>query len=161
MNRFKPQVLVVPEDDANRQLANGFVLYHAIAIRAVRVMIPAGGWNHVLSVFADEYVAYLRAYKDAHVILLIDFDGVDDRRTKCEQAIPADIKPRVFLVGSRDEPEAIKRDVQESLEAIGTRLAEECYQERYELWIGPHFDHNDAERRDLSATVRSILFQAD
>lgn len=161
MNKYRPHVLIIPEDDANRQLANGFVLHHAIATRAVGGTIPAKGWTNVLSVFADEYVAYLRSYKHAYVILLLDFDRDDDRRTKCEQAVPADIKARVFLFGSRDEPEAVRRDVPESLEAIGTRLAEECYRESYELWTGRHFDHNDTERQKLSATVKSILFQAD
>ena len=132
MNKYRPHVLLIPEDDANRQLANGFILHHAIVTRA----IGAPDHNrrrpgHVLAVFADEYLAYLRSYKDAYVILLIDFDGDDDRRTKCEQSIPADVKPRVFLVGSRDEPEAVKRDVPGSLEAIGMRLAEECYRERH------------------------------
>jgi hypothetical protein len=161
MNRYRPHVLIIPEDDANRQLANGFVLHHAIATRAVGVMIPAGGWTHVLSVFADEYVAYLRTYENAHIILLIDFDRADDRRTKCEQTIPADITGRVFVVGAWDEPEAAKRDVHKSLETIGTALAEECFRESYELWTARHFDHNDAERKKLSAAIRSIMFQAD
>jgi hypothetical protein len=43
MNKYRPHVIVIPEDDANRQIANGFLLHPAIATRAVGVMPPAGG----------------------------------------------------------------------------------------------------------------------
>ena len=38
MNRYKPHVLVVPEDDANRQLANGFLQNPALNLRAIQVL---------------------------------------------------------------------------------------------------------------------------
>jgi hypothetical protein len=161
MNKYRPHVVVIPEDDANRQIANGFVLHHAIATRAVGVMPPAGGWGNVLSVFTEQYIRYLRTYGAAFAILLVDFDDADDRRARCEQCIPDDLKPRVFVVGARHEPEAVKRDVRGSLEEIGTQLAEECYRERYELWVGQHFDHNSAERQRLAAAVKAIVFQEE
>ena len=35
----------------------------------------AGGWRNVLKTFQDEYIQKLRDYPQAHVVMLIDFDG--------------------------------------------------------------------------------------
>ena len=42
VNRHKPHLLVLPEDDANRQLARGFEL--ELSTRQFQVLQPAGGW---------------------------------------------------------------------------------------------------------------------
>jgi hypothetical protein len=36
VNRYKPHIYVVPEDDANRQIANGFLLHPSEALHWVR-----------------------------------------------------------------------------------------------------------------------------
>lgn len=48
VNRHLPHVLVLPEDDANRQIANGFLLHHAIGNRKIQVLEEAGGWLHAV-----------------------------------------------------------------------------------------------------------------
>ncbi|HEX4229241.1 MAG TPA: hypothetical protein VHZ07_11265 [Bryobacteraceae bacterium] len=58
VNKFKPHVLILPEDDANRQLANGFLLaLDPIVQRNVQVLPVAGGWIEVLHCFKSDHVA--------------------------------------------------------------------------------------------------------
>ena len=41
VNVYNPHVLVLPEDDANRQIANGFLLEPSIKHRNIQVLTPA------------------------------------------------------------------------------------------------------------------------
>ena len=41
VNKFRQHVFVLPEDDANRQLANGFLL--DLSVRQVQILPEAGG----------------------------------------------------------------------------------------------------------------------
>lgn len=43
-NRYRRHLLVIPEDDANRQIMIGFVLGLSVNSRLVQVEPPAGGW---------------------------------------------------------------------------------------------------------------------
>jgi hypothetical protein len=56
VNKNAPHVYVIPEDDADRQLADGFVLHHGVDARRIQVMPPAGGWREVQRTFQDEYI---------------------------------------------------------------------------------------------------------
>ena len=69
MNRYKPHVLVVPEDDANRQLANGFLQNPALNLRAIQVLPPAGGWVKVLNNLLNDYRAMLGEFPECHLVL--------------------------------------------------------------------------------------------
>ena len=110
MNKYAPHVFVIPEDDADRQLADGFVFHHEVMNNRIKVMPPAGGWPNVLKTFQDEYIRWLMNYHHGRVVMLIDFDGnVDQRRTLFEQAIPDELKERVFVVGTKDKPEILKK----------------------------------------------------
>ena len=51
VNKYMPHVLVLPEDDANRQLANGFQLDESLATRKMQILEEAGGWQEVLHCF--------------------------------------------------------------------------------------------------------------
>jgi len=51
VNKYLPHVLVLPEDDANRQLANGFQLDVFLATRRMQILEEAGGWQEVLNRF--------------------------------------------------------------------------------------------------------------
>ena len=76
------------------------------------VVPPAGGWPNVLKKFQEEYIPTLRKYPVAHVVMLIDFDDrVDLRKADFERAIPDDLKSRVFVVGSKDDPETLKNEL--------------------------------------------------
>jgi hypothetical protein len=43
INKHRAHILVLPEDDANRQIANGFVLDPNLNDRAIQILPPSGG----------------------------------------------------------------------------------------------------------------------
>ena len=91
--------------------------------------------------------------------MLIDFDGqIDERRAEFEQAIPEDLKARVFVVGSKHEPETLKKSLNIGFEKIGESLADDCDAGTAELWDHEQLQHNDAERQRLVQTVKPFLF---
>lgn len=53
MNKYKPHVLVLPEDDANRQIANGFLLNSNLNRNAIQILPIAGGWLKVVDTFNE------------------------------------------------------------------------------------------------------------
>jgi len=71
-NRHQPHILVLPEDDANRQLANGFVLdLDQSTLRRIQVLPEVGGWRVVLDTFESDHIAddeslYRGVYGFAH-----------------------------------------------------------------------------------------------
>ena len=44
INKHKPHLLVLPEDDADRQIANGFVIAQGVGLddRAIQILPEAG-----------------------------------------------------------------------------------------------------------------------
>lgn len=52
-NKHKPHILVLPEDDANRQIAIGFTQDPYLNGWAIQVLKPAGGWKKVLDKFQE------------------------------------------------------------------------------------------------------------
>lgn len=160
VNKYLPHVYVIPEDEAGEQIANGFVLHDQVKARQIQVMPCAGGWSKgVLQTFQSEYIPYLRNHAEGHVILLIDFDGqYDNRRTNFEQAVPDDLKDRVFVVGAKQTPELLRQGLGRSFEEIGLSLADDCYQDTEAVWGHDHLKHNDPDRLRLVQRVKPILF---
>lgn len=159
VNRYKPHVYVIPEDDADRQIANGFVLHRRVDNRRIQVVPAAGGWRRVLDVFETEYLRLLRTNQFTHVVLLIDFDGSpQDRRGECESRIPPQFRSRVFVVGPRDNPEALRRAMDfMTIEAIGRALADDCASKVEDHWGHDALRHNEDERQRLVVAVRPFL----
>ncbi len=161
MNYYRPHVYVIPEDDADRQIANGFVDHHKVKEQRIQVMPVAGGWRHVLEEFQTEYIQRLRNYLEGRVVMLIDFDGfVEERRIEFAKAIPDDLKERVFLVGSRNTPEILRNELSKKLnfEGIGRSLADDCDAGTTELWDLEQLQHNDSERQRMLQNVKPFLF---
>ena len=75
MNKFVHHIFVIPEDEADEEIANGFALHERVDVRRIQVMPVAGGWSNVLAIFREEYIPRLRKYPLGHVVMLIDFDG--------------------------------------------------------------------------------------
>lgn len=159
VNRYLPHVYVIPEDRADEELANGFVLHDQVQVRQIQVLPCADGWPGVLEKFRTEYISHLRNHKDGYVILLIDFDAeYENRRDRFDKAVPDDLKNRVFVVGSRETPELLRQELGKSFEEIGLSLAEDCYKGTATLWGHDQLKHNEPDRLRLVQTVKSILF---
>ena len=104
VNKHKEHVWVVPEDDANRQLANGFYLHADLDDTRFHISKAPGGWLKVLLEFEQVHAKALRTFTLRHLVLLIDFDGkVDERAAKFKAAIPADVADRVYLLGGHTQ----------------------------------------------------------
>ncbi len=162
VNKHRPHVYLIPEDDANRQIALGFLDHYAVSDRVVDLRSPAGGWRKVLEVFESEYSKLISGNPNAHVVMLIDFDErIEARRSEIDERIPGDVKPRVFVIGSRNEPETLKSELSMAFERIGQELAQDCLKDDLGRWTHPHLSHNSVELQRLVAVVKPILFQAN
>jgi hypothetical protein len=157
INKYTPHLLVLPEDDANRQLATGFVLgvQHE---RRIQVLVEAGGWSVVLERFQSEHISAMRKYHDRHMVLLLDFDERDNRPDQIRARIPDDLKERVFILGVQSEPEALKLAGLGSLEDIGSRLATECREGKRKIWAHDLLKINVTELDRLQQIICGFLF---
>jgi len=157
-NKALPHVHVLPEDDANRQLAKGFSLSLDESVsRQFQVLNPAGGWTKVLERFKSDHVGGMDKYQNRFLVLLFDFDGVEGRLEKAEGYIPAHLRDRVFVLGAWTEPEDLRNDLG-SYEAIGEAAAKDCREETSRAWGHTLLKHNADEVRRLREHVRLILF---
>lgn len=160
VNRFESHVFIIPEDDADRQIARGFMLHACVDQRRARVVEPAGGWARVLDVFVEEYVRLLNENQHTHVVMLIDFDGnPDSRRAKFDAIIPEEARSRAFVIGPHDKPETLRKSLGKGYEDIGRALADDCAGDRTDTWDHEQLRHNESDRVRLYATVRDFLFR--
>lgn len=160
INLYKPHVLVVPEDDANRQLANGFLKDPALNLRVIQVLPVAGGWAKVRDDFVAVQQTLLRKYSERHLVLLVDFDDqVADRRQLFADAFPDDIQERIYLLGTQYEPESLRKSSGVPLEGIGEQLGNACAHEESGLWAHPMLQNNQSELDRLIQNVKPFLFK--
>ena len=158
LNRFHPHLFILPEDDANRQMATGFVLHFGVASRKVQVLPEAGGWCAVLDRFEKDHVASLRKYADGRMLLLLDFDAAPDRFAQVQAKVPGDLRDRVFILGVKTTPEELRGFLGISPEKIGSQLAGECCDGTDATWSHELLAHNAAELVRMGTSVRSFLF---
>lgn len=160
VNRYQPHVIVLPEDDANRQLANGFVLaLDEPAMRKIQILNEAGGWIKALNSFESDHVNYMDKFKDRHIVLLIDFDDDPQRFNEATRKIPRRLRNRTFVLGSRSDPESLQRAGMGTLEEIGGAIANDCRERKRSIWKHDLLRHNEAEIERMSQSVRAILFE--
>ena len=90
----------------------------------------------------------------------MDFDDhVDDRLQKVKEAIPNDLTDRVFVLGARTEPEALKRDTSRTYEGIGLAMADDCRSGAHAIWGHDLLSHNEDELSRLGVAVCAWLFR--
>jgi hypothetical protein len=110
VNKNLPHILVLPEDKADSQLANGFHLeVDPARQRQMQVLPVAGGWIEVLDRFKADHTIEMERYPTRFMVLLIDFDGKEDRLDKAKEVVPNDLKERVFVLGVWGEPEDLRK----------------------------------------------------
>ncbi|MHC5676987.1 hypothetical protein [Nostoc sp.] len=158
VNKYKPHILVLPEDDANRQIANGFILDLNLNSRAIQVLPEAHGWEDVVDKFTNDYASTMRQYPHRMIALVIDFDEHKDRLIYIKDQIPDDLKNRVFVLGVLSEPERLRRDINKDFEKIGEALAKDCSDNTNEFWGQHLLKHNITELDRMISSVKPFLF---
>lgn len=161
VNRFRPHIHVLPEDEANRQLANGFhlnVFYHRQ--RQMQILPPAGGWLTLLEVFNAVHTIEMDRNENRLMILLIDLDGRPDRLDYAMKEIPERLADRVFILSTLTEPEGLKAELG-SFEEIGGKLADDCRDGIDATWRHQLLQHNGGELNRLRDQVYDILFEGE
>ena len=159
MDKYSRQLVVVPEDDANRDLANGFVgVMSPLKHRNVFIARPARGWARAAAAWSS---LKLDVYVQRHVVLLVDFDGQHPvRHQEIIASIPAQFHDRVFVLGSEITPEKLKH--RQTLESIGRELGQACASatsnSASSRWMQQGLAHNATELARLCTTVGALLF---
>ena len=159
VNRYQPHVLVLPEDDANRQLANGFIQDQDVSTRRIQVLEPAGGWMRVMECFKSDHVRAMETCPLRSMVLLIDFDGKKDRMNLAKEVIPSHLTERVFVLGVLTEPEDLRKASLGSYETIGRAMAKDCREETDTTWGHDLLQHSAGEIGRLRDSVRPFLFE--
>jgi hypothetical protein len=155
VNKYSPHLLVLPEDDANRQLANGFDV--ALAKRQFQILEEAGGWRRVYESFISDHIVPMQRNPRRFMILLIDFDGNTDRLEAIKSKIPEDLLPRVFVLGTLTRPEDLRLELG-SYEMIGSEVAKDCRNDSQAIWEHELLQHNKGELTRVREAVRPFLF---
>jgi hypothetical protein len=156
VNKYKPHIFVLPEDEANSDLANGFLLnIEGIQWKQMQVLPLAGGWLNVLNLFKSDHVEEMHRFSQRFMILLFDFDGQVEHKLQLAKTdfIPSDLADRVFILGALSEPEELKPHLG-SYETIGSKLAKDCREETDTTWGHPLLQHNASE---LNAYVNTFV----
>lgn len=176
----KPHLIILAEDDANRQLAHAF-------LREIRERTPdprqieslskrsgksSDGWRKTIDEkFLKDQVPIMLKYPDQIVLLLIDFDEKTDHlnhRTYTSQRLSElklskleleGLKKRVFVLGVWSEPEQLKKNLGQSFEEIGKSLAKACINDDNTPWQHDLLKHNLQEIERMKSSVKPLLFK--
>jgi len=155
---YAPHLLVIPEDDANRHIVNGFMKHMSIKFRQIQIEAVANGWSKALKVFSETHIRSMRKYAQRYVLILIDSDGRKDRIARAKRGIPPDLADRVFIMGSLTTPEKLAATLGMSREQIGEAIANECRDRRCEIWSNALLAHNLPEWRRMQDSVCPALW---
>lgn len=112
----------------------------------------------MLDNFEADHVLGMENWPTRFMVLLIDFDGREDRLVQAKSRIPTHLEERVFVLGSLTDPEDLKRGIGSSLEEIGKALASDCRNETSAIWGHDLLKHNASELDRMREQIRPILF---
>ena len=158
----RPHVFVLPEDDANRQIAKGFEFnVNETKARDYKVLPVAGGWRKVRELFFDVHVAEMQRCVQRYMVLLVDFDGKESRLAEMTKDIPVALADRVFVIGIWTKPEDLHRHGLGTEENFGRQLASECHENRSDIWNHELLKHNANELDRMRVLLKPILFPSD
>lgn len=157
VNREQPHLLVLPEDDANRQIFNGFINHLSVKKSAIKDLPIANGWKKAVEQLLRDHAPEMRKYPQRRIVLIIDFDNEENRFSYVESQIPDDLKERVFVLGVQSNPEKLRSDIKRSFEEIGKALAQDCSDNTNELWEHELLIHNKTELERMVSSVKPFL----
>lgn len=170
VNKFVDHILVLPEDDANRQIINGFILNLNVNEAAIQVLPIANGWKKVVDKFKNDHISEMGKFPKRLIVLVIDFDdykepdglSYENRLIYIKSQVPDDLQERVFVLGSRNSPEKLRSNMKKSFEGIGESLAKDCAENKAkntnETWGHDLLKHNEDELKRIHLAVKSFLF---
>jgi hypothetical protein len=152
-NKYDPHLLVIPEDETNRQIITGFNTHLDVNSRRIQVEPVAGGWIKALETFKSDHIAGMSKYDKRHVLILIDFDDHPERLENAKKYVPENLKDRVFILGCLSEPEKLRGATGMGKETLGEALAEACLSGRNELWQNELLAHNQVELDRMKSSI--------
>lgn len=163
INKHQPHVVIWIEDDANRNIVNGFLNAFEVDQKQAKSLSRKqqngkAGWQKTAVEFINHCNHELSKLPYRFMLLIIDFDADDSRRNWISQRISNSVRDRVFIIGVWQEPEDLKRSVRLSFETIGAQLAQECANNQHNLWQHPLLTHNQSELTRLTTAVKPFLF---
>ena len=156
VNREKWHLLIKPEDDANRQIANGFV--ESLELQAqskIQLLPPAGGYLKALGFIQD---AQLERFRHRRVLILIDFDKSVELRQRIVEKY-ASVSSRIFVVGAKPEAENLRREMKCHFDECGEQIASDCVSRKCAIWKLKPLDHNEDMLERLCPEVYANLLQ--
>lgn len=74
-NKYRPHICVLPEHDADRQIANGFLTNFNVALKSIDTLPIGNGRGRVLEEFLHNHAKPVRRNTVSYFILLFDFDA--------------------------------------------------------------------------------------
>ena len=158
INRFKPHLYILLEDEAYRQIANGFRLQIETFGDVSQVMPIANGWRKVRDKFIEDYRDDMARYPERYIIMLVDFDEDSERFARMSDGVN-DFVERVFILGVWSEPEKLNSNLGSvGFEEIGRRLAEDCENGTQNLWSHKWLEHNADELARMERILKPIFF---
>jgi hypothetical protein len=163
MNKYGPCLLVLPEDDRNRQIANGFIQHPALkdCLRNIQILPVIGGWTKAVEEFENVYTRVLQRYPKVSILLIIDFDHqVEKRLLYTKNKILEQLIDRVFILGTLSEPEKLKTNLGKSYEDIGKDLSQDCADNTRTVWEHELLKHNKTELDRMISLVKPFLFNS-
>ena len=170
-DKYKWHLNILPEDDATRQLANGWCQVDCLSqpsplSRQFFTEIGGHGWSKTIASIADQN---LDRFANRHVLSFIDSDGDPDRVQKIQKDIRQTYSSyidRIFIIAvyplvnngsiQKMEVEDLKKAFrQSSLETIGKSLANEFIANDYtdNGWGHPLLRNNQSELARLRRVV--------
>lgn len=156
VNREKWHLLIKPEDDANREIAIGFLNALDYAQQSkIQVDRPAGGYLKALEFIQT---AQLERFPLRRVLILIDFDNSVELRKHLVERF-ASVSDRVFVLGSRPEAEDMRRELSCHLEECGETVAKACLARKCEVWQLESLKHNANVLARLCPEIYRELFK--
>lgn len=131
-NKFQWHLRIFVEDDANRQIVNGFLesfFQHNIP-RCIRVLPPSGGWRATLDAAQLDCVEGCSCRR---VLAVIDCDG--DANRICTAT--ANGQANLYIMGCCEEPEKLRQLLQHPghFSTLGDSLAREYCHNNTSLWL--------------------------
>jgi hypothetical protein len=155
-NKYLPHIHVIPEDDANRQIALSLLLELGLNPNRYQVFPPARGWSHVIQSFELDHAANMDRFPEQFIILLIDFDEDTGRLEYAKSRIPPNLADRVFILGAWSKPEDLKQQFG-NFDEIGSALARDCQDQTSAIWGHDLLQNNANELQRVQTLVCPLI----